>query len=182
MTIKHWPIPDSESHTVPSHGDPGSFWEDRGDRRHCGIDIYASHGRQVSAVEAGRVLDTGIMTSKEILPYWNTTYYVLVQHDDVIAKYAELHDVSVLAGDEVHGGDVIGHVGTVLDRDAITEDAPAYIQHLGNRDAVSMLHFELYRTWPTETEAYLGGNWFGPARPDALLDPTEYLTAAARGP
>jgi murein DD-endopeptidase MepM/ murein hydrolase activator NlpD len=182
MTTKHWPVPDSESHTVPSPGDPGSFWEDRDDRRHCGVDIYAPSGSPVHAVEVGRVLDTGVMTSKDLLPYWNTTYYVLIQHGAVIAKYAELRDVTVSTGDEVNGGTIIGLVGTVLDYDAITENAPAYIQHLGNREAISMLHFELYRALPMENAAYLGGNWLGTTQPDTLLDPTSYLRAAAHNP
>ena len=179
MTTKHWPVPDSENKLLPSSGSPGSFWEDRDDRRHCGVDIYAPSGSPVCAVEDGRVLDMGIMTSKEIIPYWNTTYYVLIQHGTVIAKYAELRDVTASIGDKVNGGAIIGHVGIVLDQDIITEDAPPYIQHLGNREAVSMLHFELYRARPTETGAYLGGNWFGKTQPNLLLDPTSYLKAAA---
>jgi len=182
MTTKHWPVPDSESHTVPSPDDPGSFWENRGDRRHCGVDIYAPHGSPVRAIEAGKVLDTGIMTSKDILPYWNTTYYVLVQHGPQIAKYAELHDLAVSTGDKVDGGTIIGHVGTVIDHEAITEDAPAYIQRLSNWGDVSMLHFELYKARPAKTEAYLGGNWFDATQPEDLINPTEYLAAAARDP
>lgn len=181
MSETYWPVPDSYGRAIPLPGTAGSFWEDRGDRRHCGIDIHAPYGSGVRAVEAGRVLDMGIMTSPDVLPYWNTTYYVLVRQGAIIAKYAELCDVAVSADDEIAGGTCIGHVGTVLNREAITEEAPPYIRRLGDRNAVSMLHFELYSAPPQESEAYLGGNWLGDSRPDALVDPTEFLKAAARG-
>lgn len=38
-----------------------------------------------------------------------------------------------------------------------------------------MLHFELYKSPPAETNDYLGGNWFGEMKPQDLLDPTDYL-------
>ncbi len=178
MSEKHWPVPGSRGTKVPLEG-RGSFWEDRGDRRHCGVDLYAPHGSDVYAVEDGRVLDTGIMTSPDVMPYWNITYYAFIRHGTLVARYGELHDVTVAPGDETRGGDVIGHVGTVLNSRAVTDEAPAYIQQLSARDAVSMLHFELYRTVPEENAAYLGGNWFGDYQPGSLVDPTEYLKQAA---
>lgn len=179
MSRRHWPVPGSHAATVPSQG-PGSFWENRSDRRHCGVDIYAPHGSDVVAVEGGSVLDTGVMTSPGILPYWNTTQYVLIRHGELVARYGELDDVIVAAGDTVDGGDPIGHVGTVLNRDAVTDESPVYIQQLAHRSDISMLHFELYRAPPDESEAYLGGNWFRDRRPDGLIDPTAYLNAASR--
>ncbi|MFO8133714.1 MAG: M23 family metallopeptidase [Thermoplasmatota archaeon] len=181
MTGIYWPVPDSYAMVPPSTGMAGSFWENRGDRWHCGVDLYAPHGSDVCAVEDGRVLDTGVMTSPDALPYWNKTYYVLVGHGALVAKYAELHDMCVTAGGRVAGGEVIGHVGTVLNRDAITAGAPAYIRRLADRDKLSMLHFELYRQPPVDSHAYLGGNWFGDRRPTMLVDPTGYLEKAAQG-
>src|SRR5690606_29767332 len=64
-----WPVPSDTSMELPSPGGPGSFWEDRGDRRHCGIDIYAPAGTDVVAAEEGTVVCTGEATSDRILPY-----------------------------------------------------------------------------------------------------------------
>ncbi len=64
---------------VPQKGEPGSFWEDRGDRYHCGVDLYAPENTEVVSIEGGDVAETGLMTSSEILPYWNPTYYVIIE-------------------------------------------------------------------------------------------------------
>ena len=64
---------------VPQKGEAGSFWEDRGDRYHCGVDLYAPENTEVVSVERGIVAETGLMTSPEILPYWNPTYYVIIE-------------------------------------------------------------------------------------------------------
>jgi len=181
MTMKYWPVPDGHG-GIPLRGSPGSFWEDRGDRRHCGVDLYAPAGSPVYAVEHGTVIETDVMTSPDILSYWNTTHSVLIRHGALVAKYGELHDVTVAPGDIVRGGDLVGHVGTVLNPDAITAGAPQYIRRLGSHDDLSMLHFELYRAKPPKHEAYLGGNWFGDSRPGILVDPTGYLMEAADTP
>lgn len=67
---------------IPQKGEPGSFWENRGDRYHCGVDLYASENTEVFSVEGGIIVETGLMTSPEILPYWNPTYYVIIEHDE----------------------------------------------------------------------------------------------------
>lgn len=64
---------------IPKKGYPGSFWEERGDRHHCGVDLYAPGNTEVVSIEDGIGAETGMMTSPEILPYWNPTYYVLVE-------------------------------------------------------------------------------------------------------
>lgn len=36
-------------------------------------------------------METGLMTSPEILPYWNPTYYVIIENDQrIFCKYGEL--------------------------------------------------------------------------------------------
>jgi murein DD-endopeptidase MepM/ murein hydrolase activator NlpD len=174
--MKFWPVPDSYEKSPPAGGAPGSFWEDRGDRHHCGVDIYAPKGSTVHAIEDGEVTGTGVFTSPEKVPYWNTTYYVLVDHGNGLAsKYAELGDVVVKAGDSVKRGQIIGHVGSVLNAEKITLDSPPYIQLLKRNGHPCMLHFELYDRMPAVPEHYLGGNVFISAKPDNLLDCTLYL-------
>jgi murein DD-endopeptidase MepM/ murein hydrolase activator NlpD len=58
--MKSWPVKDSYSKEIPKQGSAGSFWEDRKDRHHCGIDIYAPKGSEVVSIEEGVVIGTGI--------------------------------------------------------------------------------------------------------------------------
>jgi murein DD-endopeptidase MepM/ murein hydrolase activator NlpD len=179
--VKFWPVPDSYSKTLPAAGDAGSFWEDRGDRRHCGIDIYAPRKSAVLAVDSGRVEHMGIFTSPRDVPYWNVTYYLLICHDDgKVSKYAELGEVLVKEGVEVQGGELIGRVGSVLNPEKITANAPSYVQRLKENGHPSMLHFELYQGMPLPPYDYLGGNTFNAAKPSNLLDPKPFLDRAER--
>ncbi len=161
---------------LPEKGADGSFLEDRKDRIHCGIDIYAPTGSEVSALEEGTVVDVGIMTSPEILPYWNETFYVTIKTESgLFCKYAELGDVSVELHESIQVGNIIGSVGMVLNSENIDEKSPLYIQKLKNRNP-SMLHFELWNTQPCMLPPdYLGGNWFGNKIPEGLLNPEIYI-------
>ncbi len=174
--MKYWPVPNSYSKIIGASDSQGAFWEDRGDRYHCGVDIYAREGSNVLSIEDGKVVDIGIFTSKDKIPYWNTTSYILIENGNgLLCKYAELGDVVVNVGESVRAGQLIGHIGLVLDSDKITQNSPLYIQKLKKKGNQSMLHFELYRSIPTEITDYLGGNWFGKTKPENLLDPTDYL-------
>jgi murein DD-endopeptidase MepM/ murein hydrolase activator NlpD len=174
--LKFWPVPESYSTKPPEKGAPGSFWEDREDRHHCGVDIYAPKGSKVRAVEAGEIIEIGPFTSPELIPYWNVTHYILIQiQNGWVSKYAELGEVLVKAGERVRGGQVIGLVGSVLNSDKITEGSPPYIRRLRENGNQSMLHFELYEEKPASSENYLGGNCFRENKPDGLLDAASYL-------
>ena len=176
VALKRWPAPNSFSKTIPAPDTAGAFWEDRGDRRHCGIDIYAPAASEAVAIEDGSVIGIGTFTSAEKVPYWNDTWHVLIENKTgLICKYAELGDVTVETGESIKAGQPIGHIGIVLDTAKITQDSPPYIQKLKKKEHLSMLHFELYSSPPGDTEDYLGGNWFGDSRPENLLDPGEYL-------
>jgi len=176
-----WPLPEGRMRLVPSPGSPGSFWEDRQDRRHCGVDLYASSGSKVVSIEDGIVLEVGTFTSPRIIPYWNETFYVLVENESgSFAKFAELVEVEVRAGDRLSSGQTVGRVGSVLNPKKIDDDAPAYIKSLKGAGDSSMLHFELYESRPEVSERYLGGNWFGPGKPAGLLDPTGRLVAISK--
>jgi len=171
-----WPVADSFSKSLPRAGEPGSFWEDRGDRRHCGVDIYAPFGSAVQAFEEGTVLETGAFTSARQCSYWNDTFYVIVQHvSGVIARYAELAEMRVTSAEIIKTGNVIGVVGLVLDVTKIDDSSPAYIQRLKKANTPAMLHLEFYTALPNKSPDYLGGNWFASARPDFLLDPCRFL-------
>jgi murein DD-endopeptidase MepM/ murein hydrolase activator NlpD len=161
---------------VPQKGEAGSFWENRGDRYHCGVDLYAPENTEVDSIERGIVAETGLMTSPEILPYWNPTYYVIVeQRGRLFCKYSELADFTEKKGDEIEPSQLIGYVGIVLNSSKIDEFCPLYIQKLKDKNP-SMLHFELWENQPITTHRnYLGGNWFAEEKPENLMNPTEYL-------
>ena len=181
--MKHWPVPDSYSKKVPGEKAPGRFWEDRGDRHHCGVDIYAPEGSEVVCVEDGIVIEAGVFTSPEQIPYWNVTYDVVIRHaHGLVSRYAELGSLCVGEGEPVKGGQVIGYVGRTLDRSKIGAQAPSYIQKLNRNNHQSMLHFELYHAPPSKDPSYLGGNTFENRKPGHLMDPTEYLKSTERPP
>lgn len=163
---------------IPQKGEAGSFWEDRGDRFHCGIDLYAPENTEVLSIEEGIVSETGLMTSPEILPYWNPTYYVTIKNNSgTFCKYGELAEYTVQKGDHVDSGQLVGYVGMVLNCAKIDESSPPYIRKLKNKNP-SMLHFELWKDKPiTSHRNYLGGNWFSEEKPENLVDPTEYLAS-----
>ncbi|HDR73513.1 MAG TPA: M23 family peptidase [Methanoculleus sp.] len=174
-----WPLPECRERTIPAPGDAGSFWEDRGDRRHCGIDLYAPEGSRVAAIVAGSLLRTGVQTSPQRVAYWNRTFYVLVKgNDGLIIRYAELGKLHAVGGDCIGEGQCIGRVGAVIDPQRIDGSAPAYIRRLGARGACSMLHLEVYAALPKNPDCHPGGNWFGREKPPYLIDPAEILRKA----
>ncbi len=65
--MRCWPVPGSARAEVSASGTPGHFWEDRGDRRHCGMDIHAPAGSDVVAVEAGEVVTVAPFTSPQAI-------------------------------------------------------------------------------------------------------------------
>ena len=178
MNMKAFPLPEIIEKPLRENGESGSFWEDRKDRHHCGIDLYAPEGEPVLAIEEGEVIEVGIMTSPEMISYWNETYYIIIRNlSGLFCKYGELGSSNVKTRDTVEAGQMIGRVGTVLNNEKIDCSAPEYIQKLKDKNP-SMLHFELWEDEPViEDDNYLGGNWFGDERPKKLLDPTEYLNS-----
>lgn len=79
IIMKYWPVPDRYSKDISADGSPGSFWENRQDRFHCGIDIYAPAGSDVLSIEDGEVIDIGIFTAPAKVPYWNITKYITIK-------------------------------------------------------------------------------------------------------
>ena len=110
------------------------------------------------------------------LPYWNETYYIILQNESgLFCKYAEIDGISVNEGQIVKAGELIGKVARVLNLEKIDSTSPEYIKSLQRNKISSMLHFELYRVWPVQFEKYLGGNSFARQKPKNLLDPAGYL-------
>lgn len=160
---------------IPQRGEAGSFWEERGDRCHCGVDLYTRENTEVLSIGDGIVIETGLMTSPELLPYWNSTYYVIIEHSYGFCKYGELSGLTIRKGDTIESGKLIGYLGKVLNSEKIDKSCPLYIQKLKNKNP-SMLHFELWKDQPITTHKnYLGGNWFSKEKPENLIDPTRLL-------
>jgi hypothetical protein len=136
----HWP---PGSLDYPYFGAPRS-----GTRLHAGIDIYpsAGEGAPVFAIKDGTVIKAGVFY---VRANGEAVYFVLVDHGDYVANYAEIGPPAVQAGDVVKPGNVIGLVSSTL-----------------------QLHFELY-TPGTTNWLY----WYG-AQPANLLDPTDLMLEA----
>jgi len=174
--MKYWPVPDSYFKQIPAKGSPGSFWENRGDRFHCGVDIYAPENSNVYSIEKGKVKDIGIFTSPEIVKYWNRTFYVIIKGTSgLFYKYAEMNSTYVNVDETVETGQLIGHIGLVLNSEKINEKSPEYIKRIKEKGKLSMLHFEVYNSKPFKNNKYVGGNWFHKMKPKILLDPNKVL-------
>lgn len=174
--MKFWPLKNTTLKNIPEEHLPGSFWEDREDRFHCGIDLYAPEGSDVVAIEEGIVVDIGIATTPKKISYWNKLYYIIIKTiSGTFCKYAELGVIIPKKGDNIKAGQLIGKVGLVLNSQKIDKTSPKYIQKLKNKNH-SMLHLELYLNDPiTSHDNYLGGNWLGHKKPNNLVNPTAYL-------
>ena len=174
--MKQWPVPQSYSKQIPEKGEPGCFWEDRDDRRHCGVDIYAPEGSKVLAIESGYIIDAGVFTDPENSSFWKKTYYIVIKtKEKVMYKYAELQEIVVTIGDYVESGELVGKVGSALNTDVIGPDSPFYIRELVHKGNPSMLHLELYKAPIIEVKLYQSGNYFGKEKPSSLIDPTYFL-------
>ncbi len=172
-SLKVWPAPGSYEKRVPQPGQPGSFWEERGDRHHAGVDLYAPAGTPVLAAELGVVLQVEVFSAPTLRPYWNVTWSVLVEcADGRVLRYAEMQAALAQPGELLEAGEPVGSVGQVLNLERVDASAPAYIQKLRDQGVCSMLHFEMHQGRPDE-ENYLGGNYFC-EKPENLMDPTGY--------
>ncbi|MDZ7723531.1 MAG: M23 family metallopeptidase [candidate division KSB1 bacterium] len=121
---------------LPHSKENGRFWENRQDRFHCGMDLYAPPSSPVYAMETGRIVSIHPFTSPRILAYWNNTIAVVLEGESgYLYKYAELDSANVSAGARVQRGDMLGKVGSVLNVNQIDGNAPEYIQELKEKNA-----------------------------------------------
>lgn len=127
---------------------------------HTGVDIFAPEGTSVFSVSDGKVVDVGVFTGPHAvppMPWWNETFYVMVETESgIVYNYGEISPV-VSNGDDIKVGDLLGTVMTVLKKD---KGLP-----------MSMLHFEMYVKYPGICAVW---NHDQPM-PDLLLDPTDFL-------
>ncbi|HMA82681.1 MAG TPA: M23 family metallopeptidase [Candidatus Thermoplasmatota archaeon] len=174
MKLKQYPLP--KKYRFRNDQSLGQFLENRGDRIHCGIDIYAPEKTPVFAVDDGVIKSTSEFSSPYQISYWNTTYEIILEaKSSYFFRFAELSEVFVKKDDKVSAGDQIGLVGQVLNPKKINEHHPGYIQKLADKNKLSMLHFEIYNRYPEKSKYYLGGNWFAKKKPPGLCNPTEFL-------
>ncbi len=123
----------------------GASRED-GTRNHAGIDLQAAPNQAIVAMEPGVVLGN--------IPGFVKLDAMVVQHPSVIAVYAEVTSVGLIAGTHVRAGQTI---------------ARGALNYEGN----SMLHMEL---WALGRAPKAYTPWYrGKAPPAGLLDPTAYL-------
>lgn len=170
-----WPLSGFKK-TIPSIGETGGFLQDRGDRKHCGIDLYASKNTAVVAIESGKVVLVELFTSPDLISYWNKTFQIIIKaRSGLFYRYAELEDTCVKVDDDIKEGTMIGHVGRVLNTEQIDNRSPSYIQRLKKQKHDCMLHLEIYKVKPQKNEKYLGGNWFGEDKPDHIVNPAKIL-------
>lgn len=173
-----WPIKGDFSHQLPKESDDGCFWQDRGDRRHAGVDLFAPAGTIVVAIQAAQVVQVFVHTSPGICPYWNTTYAISLKlASGIFLRYAELGEIYVNVNQVISCGDEIGKIGQVVLPERVMEKDPPYIQLLKDADHCAMLHLEAFSTLPSgNDELYLGGNYYGiTVPPRNLLNPNKIL-------
>jgi len=53
--MKKWPLYLKDPVKIPQKGESGAFWEERGDRYHCGVDLYTPENTEVLSTEEGIV-------------------------------------------------------------------------------------------------------------------------------
>ncbi len=174
--MRVWPVPDSYQKSVPASGQPGSFWENRGDRHHAGVDIYAPAGSPVLALEDGVVQAIRPFTSTASQSYWHNTLEILIRTDaGVYHRYAELEQALTYQGEKVKAGTQIGLVGCVLNPQGVTGSTPGYVRYLIQTQKLSMLHFEMYTDIQSMDQSYSGGNYYLDSIPVGLFDPSQIL-------
>jgi hypothetical protein len=179
--MKTWPVPNSYSKKLPEKGTLGSFWENRGDRHHTGVDIFAPPGSEVVACDSGYVIDVGEFQVPEKSKYINKSYFVSIKtEDNFIYKYAELSEVYVNMGDYVLEGTPIGQIDIIINPENLDYKTPDYIFDMVDDDRLSMLHLEIYLAPITEVKPYESGNFLGDEKPYSLIDPGFFLDGSRR--
>jgi hypothetical protein len=143
---------------------PGAFGFARRNHIHEGVDLYGLAGDEVRAMQLGIVTGVYPFTGPSAgFDWWLDTECVVVENEQGVLVYGELDAVPALkAGQPVAEGALLGHLATVLKHD---KGRP-----------MNMLHLERYEpgvkmscgVWPKDSP-----------RPPGLLDPTEWLLAAA---
>lgn len=174
--MKHWPVPDSYEKFLPDPGSLGCFWEERGDKLHCGVDIYAPPFSDVISIESGQVIDKGKYSSPENKPWFNLTYYIVIKSaEKIMFKYTGLGEIFVHIGDYISSGQIIATLIESLNRENINHRTPFHMRELAHLGRTCMLHLELYKAPVTECRPYEFGEFQGKYKPQSLINPNQYL-------
>ena len=113
------------------------FYKQYGQNGHNGIDLAASVGTPVYAVEAGTVVYEG-WGGKHGWVGKEAGIHVLIRHAGAVSNYAHLSDTVVNSGQAVSKGQLIGHIGAT---------GVAYGPHL---------HFEVFPLAPNFNNGFAG--------------------------
>lgn len=80
------------------------FFNNQARKPHSGLDLAATEGTPIQAVEAGTVIESG--------DFFFSGNMVYIDHGQgLISLYAHLHQIQVKIGDKIERGQVIGQVG-----------------------------------------------------------------------
>lgn len=176
-----WPVPQSHKREVPKRGEQGSFWEDRGDRFHCGVDIYAPKGSEVIALKSGFVRASGIFTKFQNKRLYDATAYILIEtteqvSEKVLYRYSGMaFPPEIYVGDHVKAGQRLGSVEALLSKENADRSVPYFVRDIANSSDPCMLHLEKWYKECLQDRPYFVGNWMGKEMPSCLLNPTETL-------
>lgn len=149
---------------------PGGFAFQRKFDIHTGIDLYGSDGDEVFAIYDGIVVDKGYFTGPLLgHKWWNTTFYVTIQHGDIQLIYGEIAEPLLQLGQKVKSGEKIGTLVPVLPEEKLRFDIPKH--------SVTMLHLECLKT--KNVIKPFGTNNF---IPDFLISPEPILQSLGMKP
>jgi hypothetical protein len=153
---------------LPPH--VGAFGTVRRHHVHEGVDLYALNGEPVYAVEDAVVVNIVQFTGEGVhTPWWHDTWAVMAEGAAGVVCYGEIVPLpSLVTGERLVAGQMVGHVKTVLKKD---KGRP-----------MSMLHLELYQHGtiePISVEQHIE-NPGVPVKIEEtpLLDPTAFLMEA----
>lgn len=80
------------------------FFNKQARRPHTGLDIAATEGTPIQAIESGTVIESG--------DFFFSGNMIYIDHGQgVISLYAHMHSISVKTGDNIKKGQIIGTVG-----------------------------------------------------------------------
>lgn len=149
---------------IPIGSHVGAFGVERRHDMHEGVDLYCPETTPVYAIEDGEIIMMRAFTGKNAnCPWWEDTDAIYIKGESGVICYGEIKiDNSLILGDHIDAGELIGEVRKVLKTD---KGRP-----------MSMLHIELYKT-PITREI----SWeLGQPQPENLLDPTQLLIEGAK--
>lgn len=164
-----WPLPSAPANWKGG----GAFgakrpWSKPQTRWHTGIDLGAPAGLAVLAPEAGTIVAPNSGWESRVLNGKVVGVKALILQTDsgktLLLGGIRPGSAIVTPGQKVIAGQKVAEVGTYEGGD-------------------SMVHFQMYEGHLTEAQVNARKSWkLGGAKPDKLLDPTDYLKAAMKNP